>query len=502
MSIAATEIRLDKRVKSFVKERRKLLINGQWIDAASDKTFPVENPATGEVIAQAAEGDKKDIDRAVKAARRAFESGPWARLSPSERGRLVWKLGDLILEHLEELAELEALDNGKPITVARAADVPLAADLFHYMAGWATKIEGNTIPLSVPYAPGVSFHAYTLREPVGVVGQIIPWNFPFLMAAWKLGPALATGCTVVLKPAEETPLTALRLGELIQEAGFPDGVVNIVTGFGETAGAALAAHPGVDKVAFTGSTEVGKLILKAATNDLKKVSLELGGKSPNVVLRDADLDLAIKGTANAIFFNHGQCCCAGSRLFVQESIFDKLVGGVADEAKKIKVGPGLDPKTQMGPMVSESQFSRVCGYLESGLAEGAKAVAGGGKLGGKGYFVEPTVLVDTSPDMKVIQEEIFGPVVAAIPFKELNDDLVKAANDTIYGLAAGVWTKDLSKAHSLAGKLKAGTVWINCYNFFDAALPFGGYKQSGWGREMGHDALDLYTQKKAVCAAL
>ena len=279
-------------------------------------------------------------------------------------------------------------------------------------------------------------------------------------------------------------------------------MVNIITGFGETAGAALAAHPGVDKVAFTGSTEVGKLILQAATNDLKKVSLELGGKSPNVVLRDADLDLAVKGTASAIFFNHGQCCCAGSRLFVQQSIFDKLVGGVADEAKKIKVGPGLDPKTQMGPMVSESQFNRVCGYLEFGLAEGAKAVAGGGKLGGKGYFVEPTVLVDTNPDMKVIREEIFGPVVAAIPFKELDDDLVRAANNTIYGLAAGVWTSDLSKAHSLAGKLKAGTVWINCYNVFDAALPFGGYKQSGWGREMGHDALDLYTQKKAVCAAL
>ena len=279
-------------------------------------------------------------------------------------------------------------------------------------------------------------------------------------------------------------------------------MVNIITGFGETAGAALAAHPEVDKVAFTGSTEVGKLILQAATNDLKKVSLELGGKSPNVVLRDADLDLAVKGTASAIFFNHGQCCCAGSRLFVQQSIFDKLVGGVADEAKKIKVGPGLDPKTQMGPMVSESQFNRVCGYLEFGLAEGAKAVAGGGKLGGKGYFVEPTVLVDTNPDMKVIREEIFGPVVAAIPFKELDDDLVRAANNTIYGLAAGVWTSDLSKAHSLAGKLKAGTVWINCYNVFDAALPFGGYKQSGWGREMGHDALDLYTQKKAVCAAL
>ena len=499
---ASAEIGLDERVTSFVKERRRLLIGGQWVDAASGKTFPVYNPATGEVIAHAAEGDQQDIDRAVKAARRAFESGAWPRLTPSERGRLVWKIGDLIMEHLEELAELKSWDNGKPIRVARAADVPLAADLFRYMAGWATKIEGNTIPISVPYAPGAKYHAYTLREPVGVVGQIIPWNFPLLMAAWKLGPALATGCTVVLKPAEETPLSALRLGELIQEAGIPDGVVNIVTGFGETAGAALAAHPGIDKVAFTGSTEVGKLIVRAAANDLKKISLELGGKSPNVVLRDADLDVAVSGTASAIFFNQGQCCCAGSRLFVQESIFDKLVGGVADEAKKIKVGPGLDPATQMGPMVSEIQYNRVCGYLESGISEGAKAVAGGGKVPGKGYFVEPTVLVDTNPDMKVIREEIFGPVVAAIPFKELDDELVRAANDTVYGLAAGVWTKDIGKAHALAGRLKAGTVWINCYNIFDAALPFGGYKQSGWGREMGHDAIDLYTQKKAVCAAL
>jgi phenylacetaldehyde dehydrogenase len=322
------------------------------------------------------------------------------------------------------------------------------------------------------------------------------------MAAWKLAPALATGCTIVLKPAEETPLSALLLGELIQEAGFPDGVVNIVTGFGEETGAPLAAHPGVDKIAFTGSTEVGKLIVKAAANDLKKVSLELGGKSPNIVLSDVDVDLAIAGTAGAIFFNHGQCCCAGSRLYVQEDIFDNFVDGVANEARNIQLGPGLDPNTQMGPMVSEIQFNRVCGYLDAGAAEGAKAIVGGQKSGGTGYFVEPTVLVDTKPDMKVIQEEIFGPVLAAIPFKELDDELIAAANGTDFGLAAGVWTRDIGKAHSVAAKLKAGTVWINTYNIFDAALPFGGYKQSGWGREMGHDALDLYTQKKAVCAML
>src|SRR5580700_324805 len=491
----------ESKASSFVSQTRKMLINGKWVEAASGKTFDTYNPATGEVLARVAEGDREDIDRAVKAARAAFETGRWPQLTPSERGRAIWKLADLLEENLEEFAELESLDNGKPQKVARGADVPLAVDLLRYMAGWATKIEGNTIPISVPYAPGAKFLAYTLREPVGVVGQIIPWNFPLLMAAWKLGPALATGNTVVLKPAEQTPLTALRLGELFQEAGFPDGVVNIVPGFGETAGAALAAHPGVDKVAFTGSTEVVKLILQAAAGNLKKVSLELGGKSPNVVFADVDLDAAIAGAAGAIFFNHGQCCCAGSRLYVENKVFDQVVEGVAQHAKKINVGSGQDESTDMGPLVSAEQLNRVCGYLESGLSEGAKAVVGGGRHGDKGYFVKPTVLVNTTEKMKVVREEIFGPVVTAIPFSD-PAELVTQANDSVYGLAAGIWTRDISKAHRLASQLRAGTVWINCYNIFDAALPFGGYKQSGWGREMGHEVLEQYTEVKAVCTAL
>jgi phenylacetaldehyde dehydrogenase len=500
MGIAVSP-QIHPQVADFIDKPRKMLINGKWVNAVSGKTFPTYNPATGEILAQVAEGDREDIEQAVKAARKAFDQGPWRKLTASERGRLIWKLSDLLESHTEEFAYLESLDNGKPLTIARAADVPLAVDLFRYMAGWATKIEGNTIPISVPYTPGAKYLAYTLREPIGVAGQIIPWNFPLLMAAWKLGPALACGCTVVLKPAEQTPLSALRLGELIMEAGFPEGVVNIVPGYGETAGAALAAHPDVDKVAFTGSTEVGKLIVHAAAGNLKKVSLELGGKSPNVVFKDADLESAIAGAASAIFFNHGQCCCAGSRLYVEKPIFDRVVEGVADEAKKINVGSGLDPETAMGPLVSQEQLSRVCGYLEAGFSEGATAVSGGHRKGDKGYFVEPTVLVNTREDMKVVREEIFGPVVTAMPFDN-PEEILPRANDSEYGLAAAVWTRDISKAHRMAEHLRAGTVWINCYNIFDAALPFGGYKQSGWGREMGHDVLNNYTQTKAVCTKL
>jgi phenylacetaldehyde dehydrogenase len=494
-------VTLDRNVEAFIGSPRQLFINGHWVDAASGRTFETPNPATGETLAHIAEGDAEDINLAVRAARAAFDDGPWSRMTPSERGRLIWRIGDLILEHVDELAQLESLDNGKPFAVAQGADVPLAADLFHYMAGWATKIEGSTISISVPYMPGANFHSYTLREPIGVVGQIIPWNFPLLMAAWKLGPALATGCTVVLKPAEQTPLTALRLAELIAAAGVPDGVVNVVPGFGETAGAALAAHNDVDKVAFTGSTEVGKLIVAAAgASNLKKLTLELGGKSPNIVFDDAEDD-AVEGAANAIFFNHGQCCVAGSRLFVQESRFDEVVDGVAEIAKSIKLGSGLDPTTQMGPLVSDEQFRRVSGFLESGKSDGATTLAGGGRHGDRGYFIEPTVLTNTRPDMKVVREEIFGPVVVAAPFSSL-DEIAAVANDSEYGLGAGIWTKDISKAHALAKKLRAGTVWINCYNVFDASLPFGGYKQSGWGREMGHEVLNNYTEVKAVTTLL
>ncbi len=500
MATIPVDSRLNSKTAEFFSRQHRMLIDGRFVLAASGKTFPVYNPATGEVVAQVPEAEAEDVDRAVIAARRAFDEGPWTRkMSNSERGQLLWKLADLLQANLEEFAEIESLDNGKPLSVARVADVPLAVDMFRYMAGWATKISGSTLSFSTPGA----FHSYTMREPIGVVGQIIPWNFPLLMAAWKLAPALAAGCTVVLKVAEQTPMSGLRLAELFDQAGFPPGVVNILTGYGEGAGAPLAAHPLVDKIAFTGSTEVGKLIVQASAGNLKKVSLELGGKSPAIIFPDADLDRAIAGTASAIFFNQGQCCCAGSRLFVHESIYDKVLQGVSDIAGGINMGPGLDPQTAMGPLVSEEQFDKVTGYIDSGIKEGARVAAGGKRHGDRGYFVQPTVLTNTKPNMKVMREEIFGPVVCAESFSDADlDRVAREANDTIYGLAASVWTRDLSTAHKMARRIRSGTVWINCHNVFDASLPFGGYKQSGWGREMGEEVLHNYTEIKAVTAAL
>ncbi len=496
---------VNDNVSEFLSNNKQHYINGKWVDSKSGRTFDVEDPASGKKIATCAAGDKEDINLAVAAARKAFDSGKWTSMANNERGKIIWKIGDLIDQHNEELAQLESLDNGKPVAIAGAADVPLSSDIFRYMAGWATKIEGETIPYSCLYTPGAQYHSYTLREPVGVCGQIIPWNFPLLMAAWKIAPALTAGCTVVLKPAEQTPLSALRLMEIINESGIlPEGVLNLVTGLGEEAGAPLAEHPHVDKCAFTGSTEVGKIITRAASGNLKKVSLELGGKSPTIVFPDADIDAAIAGAASAIFFNHGQCCCAGSRLLAHEKIFDQVTEGISKIAENIKVGPGMDTSTEMGPLVSDEQYQKVAGYIESGKSQGGEVIAGGKYDNSSGgHFVHPTVFSKTTHDMTLVKEEIFGPVVCAQPFSDENlEKIAETANNTNFGLAASVWTKDISVAHKLAAKIRAGTVWVNCHNIFDASLPFGGYKESGWGREMGHEVLKNYTEVKAVTVNL
>jgi aldehyde dehydrogenase (NAD+) len=475
---------------------KKLLINNEWVDSVSGKTFATINPATAEEICQVAEADAADVDKAVHAARVAFETGPWRQATASQRGLLLHRLADLIEKHADELAQLEALDNGKPYSVASAADLPLVIACYRYYAGWADKIQGKTIPINGNY------FCYTRHEPVGVVGQIIPWNFPLLMQAWKLGPALALGCTVVMKPAEQTPLSALRVGELLVEAGFPPGVVNLLPGYGPTAGAAIANHMDVDKVAFTGSTEIGRLIMQAAaTSNLKRVTLELGGKSPNIVFADADMDQAIEGSHQALFFNQGQCCCAGSRLFVEEKCYDEFVEKSVARAKRRTVGDPFDKKTEQGPQVDRDQFDKVMGYIDAGKKDNAKLLAGGNRVGDKGYFIEPTIFGDVQDNMKIAQEEIFGPVMSILRFKDL-DEVVDRANKTLYGLAAAVWTRDISKAHAIANSVRAGTVWVNCFDVFDAAAPFGGYKQSGIGRELGEYALQNYTEVKAVTVKL
>ncbi len=488
-------------VARFLKRAPRLLVGGEWVEPLSREGVAVFDPATGQRISTVADAGAADVDRAVKAARKAFESGPWPQMLPAQRQALLWKLSDLIEAHAAELAELESIDNGKTRFMAALVDVPAAREHFRYMAGWATKIEGSTFATSIGGPPGVKFHTYSVREPVGVVAQIVPWNFPLLMAAWKLAPALAAGCTCILKPAEQTPLTSLRLGELIVEAGFPPGVVNILTGLGESTGAALVAHPGVDKISFTGSTPVGKLINRSATDTLKRVSLELGGKSPVIVLADADVDAVIGGAAQAIFFNSGQVCAAGSRLYAHRKVFDRIVEGVSAAAESMRLGPGLDMNTQMGPLVSREQQERVLGYIDSGRSEGAKVMTGGEAPSHAGYYVKPTVLANVRADMKVTREEIFGPVLVAQRFDD-NDEIATMANDSPYGLAASVWSNNLSAVQRLVPRIRAGTVWVNCHNPVDANMPFGGYKQSGFGREHGRAGVELYTELKSVCMAI
>jgi aldehyde dehydrogenase (NAD+) len=474
----------------------QLLINNRWVPSETGETFATVNPSTGEEICRVAAADGADVDKAVRAARKAFEAGPWSKMNASERGRLLYRLADLIERNAEELARLEALDNGKPVAVAKRVDVAKSVACYRYFAGWTDKIQGKTIPIDGRY------FCYTRHEPVGVVGQIIPWNYPMLMQAWKLAPALATGNTVVLKPAEETPLSALRIGELILEAGFPEGVVNIVPGLGPTAGAAIAKHMDIDKVAFTGSTETGRLILEAAAkSNLKRVTLELGGKSPNIVFADTDLDEAVEGAHIGIFSNQGQVCCAGSRVFVEDSIYDRFLEKSVARAQSRILGDPFNPETEQGPQVNQAQFEKVLGYIESGKAEGAHLACGGERFGNKGYFIRPTVFSSVDDRMKIAREEIFGPVMSVMRFGDV-DEAIERANDTVYGLSAGVWTRDIRKATAVANGIRAGTVWVNCYNVLDTRAPFGGFKLSGIGRELGEYGLQQYSEVKTVIVGL
>ena len=487
---------LSPAVQNFIAKPKKLFIDGRWVEAASGKTFSTIDPASEQIICEVAEADREDVDRAAKAAHRAFYEGEWSRMIPAVREALLLKWADLVEANAAMLAELESLDNGKLVMYANMIDVPASVQLIRYYAGWTTKIGGATANVSIGI-PNTEFHAYTLRQPVGVVGQIIPWNFPLVMAALKLAPALACGCTSVLKPAEQTPLSAIRLVELAEEAGIPKGVINLLTGYGETAGQALVEHPLVRKIAFTGSTSVGKHVGKIAMESLKRVSLELGGKSPVIIAKDANLDEAIGGAANAIFFNQGQVCVAGSRLFVEEPIFDDVMSGIQNIARSIKLGSGRNPASQMGPLVSKEQHERVLGYIDKGLREGGEVIAGGGRGGDKGYFVQPTIFKNCGSSSTLYKEEIFGPVLIANSYRDA-DEIAAQANNTDYGLAASVWTQDLSLAHRLAKRIEAGTVWVNCHHLIDPALPFGGFKQSGIGREQGADGIELYTETKSV----
>jgi aldehyde dehydrogenase (NAD+) len=490
----ATATKPDKKIQPKVKHT-ECFIGGKWVPAASGKTFETINPANEEVIAQVAEGDAEDVDAAVTAARDALENGPWSKMDARDRGRLLYKLADLMEDELDDLAALETLDNGKPIRDARAADLPLSIDCLRYYAGFADKIHGQTIPVRGNY------FTYTRREPVGVAGQIIPWNFPILMVCWKWGPALAAGCTIVMKPAEQTPLSCLRLARLAQKAGLPDGVINVVPGYGPTAGAAIVKHPGVDKVAFTGEYRTAQVIMRDASQTLKRLTFELGGKSPNIVFADADLDAAAAGSHFGLYFNQGQCCCAGSRLFVEEKVYDKFVEKLVGMNKSRKLGDPFDPGTEQGPQVDKAQFDKIMHYIGLGKQEGAQCLSGGNRFGQRGYFIEPTLFGDVKDEMSIARDEIFGPVLSVLKFKDVNE-IVDRANNTSYGLAAAVWTRDVSKAHHLAAKIKAGTVWINCYDVFDAAAPFGGFKMSGMGRELGERGLEAYTETKTVTVSL